>query len=151
MERHLCLWDWQAKPVPLIEVAPSHPDNRLNEGVVGPDDAIWVGTMLKNINDDDSPRDISAATGQIYRYDPDCTLIPVSDDRFGIVNTLAFPRPSLLLTANTLANTVYSYRVGPGSHLSHRKQVMSGFPRGLPDGTCLDAQERLWTAPVAAA
>jgi sugar lactone lactonase YvrE len=90
--------------------------------------------MLNNINDDDSPRDIPAAIGQIYRYDPDGTLTRVSDDCFGIVNTLAFPRPDLFLTADTLANTVYSYRVGPGGHLSDPKPVMSGFPHGLPDG-----------------
>jgi sugar lactone lactonase YvrE len=67
MERHLCSWDWQVTPVPLIEVEPDHPDNRLNKGVVGPDGAFWLGTMLNNINDDDGPRDILAATGQIYR------------------------------------------------------------------------------------
>lgn len=149
MERHLCRWDWQTAPVPLIEVEPDAPDNRLNEGVVGPDGAFWVGTMLNNINDDDSPRDISATTGRIYRYCPDGSLMQVCDDLFGIPNTLAFPRDDLLLTADTLANTVYSYRVGPGGHLSQRQHVMSGYPRGLPDGSCLDTQGRLWTARVA--
>ena len=149
MDRHLCTWDWKDAPIPLMEVEPDHPDNRLNEGVVGPDGAFWVGTMLNNINDDDGPLDIPVATGQIYRYDPDGTLKLVCDDRFGIVNTLAFPRSDLLLTADTLANTVYSYKVGLGGLLSHRKPVMSGFSRGLPDGSCLDAQGRLWTARVA--
>lgn len=149
MERHLCTWDWQAAPIPVIEVEPDRPDNRLNEGVVGPDGAFWLGTMLNNINEDDSPRDIPAATGRIYRYDPAGTLTRVSDDCFGIVNTLAFPRADLLLTADTLANTVYSYHVGTGGHLTQRKPVMSGFARGLPDGSCLDAWGRLWTARVA--
>jgi sugar lactone lactonase YvrE len=61
---------------------------------------------------------------------------------------LAVPRPDLLLTADTLANTVYSYKVGPGGHLTERKPVMSDFARGLLDGSCLDEQGRLWTARV---
>ena len=31
------------------------PDNRLNEGRVGPDGAFWVGTMQNNLNPDGSP------------------------------------------------------------------------------------------------
>ena len=149
MERHICLWDWQGEPVPVAEVEPHLPGNRLNEGVVGPDGAFWVGTMLNNINDDDSPRDIPEATGRIYRYGAEGRLTRVCDDLFGITNTLAFPRDDLLLTADTLANTLYSYTIGRNGLLSARKTVLSGFPRGLPDGSCLDAQGRLWTARVA--
>lgn len=69
MERHICAWDWQGQPKPLVEAEPGLPANRLNEGAVGPDGAFWVGTMLNNINDDDSPCDIPFATGRIYRYD----------------------------------------------------------------------------------
>jgi sugar lactone lactonase YvrE len=148
-ERHICAWDWRAAPLPLIEVEPDRPNNRLNEGVVGADGAFWVGTMLNNINDDDSPRDISTATGQIYHYDFNGTLTRKCDDLFGITNTFVFPRADLLLTADTLANAIYSYEIGADGHLSHRKPVLSGFPRGLPDGSCLDDRGRVWTARVA--
>lgn len=149
MERHICLWDWQSVPIPVVEVEPQLPANRLNEGVVGPDGAFWVGTMQNNINDDDSPRDISADTGSIYRYTAEGGLRQVSNDRFGITNTFAFPSRGELLTADTLANTIFSYQIGPEGQLSGRRLVMSGFPRGLPDGSCLDAEGRLWTARVA--
>ena len=148
MERHLCLWDWWGQPTEVIEVEPHQPANRLNEGAVGPDGAFWVGTMLNNINDDDSPRDISAATGSIYRYTAK-GLQHVCHDSFGITNTVAFPTTDQLLTADTLTNTIYSYHIGPTGQLSGRKPVFSGFSRGLPDGSCLDAQGRLWTARVA--
>ena len=147
MERQICRWDWQGEPVPVIEVEPDLPANRLNEGVVGPDGAFWVGTMQNNINDDDSPRDI-AATGRLYRF-AGGRLARVSDDVFGITNTLAFPSADRLLTADTLVNTIYSYRVGEGGRLSGRQVVLAGYPRGLPDGSCLDAEGRLWTARVA--
>lgn len=148
-ERHICLWDWQGTPVPLAAVEPDLPANRLNEGVVGPDGAFWVGTMLNNINDDDSPRDIPQATGRIYRYPPGGPVQAVGKDRFGITNTLAFPAPDRLWTADTLANAIYAYRIGPDGRLHDRQTLLQGFPRGLPDGSCLDAKGRLWTARVA--
>jgi len=149
MERHICRWNWTGAPEPLIEVEPDHPANRLNEGVVGPDGAFWVGTMLNNIAGDDSPLDIPQSTGRLYRYDPDGRLTLLSEDRFGITNTLVFPSPDRLVTADTLTNTLYSYRIGPDHRLRDRTILMSGFSRGLPDGSCLDAQGRIWTARVA--
>lgn len=147
MERHICRWEWEGEPVALIEVEPGAPANRLNEGVVGPDGAFWVGTMLNNINDDDSPRDIPQATGRIWRYGPDGSLRVMSADRFGIMNTLVFPAPDRLVAADTLANALYSYRISEDS-LTDRRVLLEGFPRGLPDGSCLDAAGRVWTARV---
>ncbi|MCA3442845.1 MAG: SMP-30/gluconolactonase/LRE family protein [Rhodobacter sp.] len=149
MERCICLWDWQGEPVPLVEIEPDRPDNRLNEGAVGPDGAYWVGTMLNNINEDDSPRAIAQATGTIYRCLPGGGVMRVTDDLFGITNTMVFPRSGGLLTADTLANAIYAYRIGSDSMLHGRKTLQSAFPRGLPDGSCLDARGRLWTARVA--
>ena len=149
MERHICCWNWQGQPEPVVEVETDQPDNRLNEGVVGPDGAFWVGTMFNNINPDDSPRAVPSATGSLYRYSADGTLIRVTDDLFSITNTLAFPSIDRLLAADTLANTIYGYRVGPGGALTDRRVIQRDFPRGLPDGSCLDAQGRLWTARVA--
>ena len=149
MERQICLWDWHGEPIPVAEVEPDLPANRLNEGVVGPDGAFWVGTMLNNIAADDSPRDIPHATGKIYRYTTAGGVQCVSDEAFGITNTLAFPDPHHLITADTLANTLYRYDIGAGGQLSGRKVLQTGFARGFPDGSCLDAQGRLWTARVA--
>jgi sugar lactone lactonase YvrE len=104
--------------------------------------------MSNNINDDDSPRDVPIATGTIHRYTAD-GLRPVCTDRFGITNTFAFPDQNSLITADTLANAVYAYRIGAGGQLSQRRTLMQGFARGLPDGSCLDASGRLWTARVA--
>ena len=149
MERHICSWDWQGEPIALVEVEPDLPANRLNEGVVDPDGCFWVGTMMNNINDDDSPRDIFEATGRLYRFRPDGVLERVSGDCFGITNTLVFPAADRLVTADTLANTLYSYHIGLDGKLSERQTLLSGFQRGLPDGSCLDSQGRIWTARVA--
>lgn len=148
-ERHICRWDWQGTPVPLVEVEPDAPCNRLNEAAVGPDGALWLGTMHQNIAADDSPAAIPAATGHLYRYAPDGVLTRVSEDAFGITNTLVWPRPDLLITADTLANALYAYPVGPGGRLGPRRMVQEGFGRGFPDGSTLDAEGFIWTARVA--
>lgn len=148
MERNICLWDWEGEPVPVCEVEPDAPDNRLNEGVVGPDGGFWVGTMLNNIAADDSPRDAAEATGRLYRYGPDGRLTRLCDDAFAITNTFVWSADRLI-TADTPANALYSYRVGADGQLSDRRTILQGFGRGLPDGSTMDAEGFVWTARVA--
>lgn len=148
-ERHICRWDWDGEPEPLVEVEPDRPTNRLNEGAVGPDGAFWVGTMHQNIRGDDGPTEIPGPTGRLYRYAPDGSLVRVCDDFFSITNTLVWPAPDRLVTADTLANALYEYRIGEGGRLSDRRTLLQGFPRGLPDGSTLDAEGFVWTARVA--
>ena len=150
MERHICRWNWEGEPEPLVEVEPDAPANRLNEGVVGPDGAFWLGTMMNNIADDDSPMDITQPTGRLYRYSTEGELTRVCEDLFGIANTLVFPSPGQLVTADTLANALYGYTIEPETGwLSDRRVVVADFPRGLPDGSCLDAEGFVWNARVA--
>jgi sugar lactone lactonase YvrE len=149
LERHICRWDWEGTPEPILEVEPDLPTNRLNEGAVGPDGAFWLGTMHQNIRDDDGPAEIPAATGRLYRYAPDGTLACVSEDRFSITNTLVWPTPDRLVTADTLANALYEYRIEEGGHLSERRILQMGYGRGLPDGSTLDEEGFVWTARVA--
>lgn len=147
-ERHICRWDWEGDPVPLVEVEPGLPLNRLNEGAAGPDGALWLGSMHQNIAEDDSPADIPAATGHLYRYAPDGTLARVTDDLFGITNTLVWPEPDVLVVGDTLANALYSYPVGAGARLGARAVFAEGLARGLPDGSCTDAAGEVWNARV---
>ena len=64
-ERHICRWNSASEPEPLVEVEPDQPDIRLNEGVAGPDAAFWVETILNNIAEDDSAKDIPQSTGRM--------------------------------------------------------------------------------------
>lgn len=148
LERELAFWDWGGAFERICEVEPDLPGNRLNEGVVGPDGAFWVGTMQNNIAPDDAPVDISGKEGRLYRLAPDLTLARVSEDRFGITNTLVWPAPDRLVTADTLDNALYAYDIRDG-RLTGRRVLQSGFGRGLPDGSCLDAEGCIWTARVA--
>lgn len=150
LERTIALWDWGDDFRIVCEVEPDLPDNRLNEGVVGPDGAFWVGTMQNNIAEDDTPRDISGQNGRIYRYTADGRLAPVTEHRFGLTNTFVWPGADRFVTADTSLNQLYLYRWDPATGLSSdRKILLDGFPRGLPDGSCLDAEGMIWNARVA--
>lgn len=150
LERHIALWDWTGPFKTICEVEPDMPDNRLNEGAVGPDGAYWVGTMQNNIGPDDGPREITRDSGRLWRLAPDGILTALCDDRFGITNTLVWPAPGQLITADTLQNALYRYRIEPDTgKLADRETVMQGFARGLPDGSCLDNEGMIWTARVA--
>ena len=148
LERHIALWDWDGPFRTVCEVEPDLPGNRLNEGVVGPDGAFWVGTMQNNIAEDDSPADLTEDAGRLYRYAPDGSLTRVTEDRFGITNTLVWPSPGTLVTADTTRNALYAYRIDAAGRLGPRRTILEGFARGLPDGSCLDAEGMIWTARV---
>ncbi len=145
----MALWDFGETFTPFAEVEPDLPDNRLNEGVVGPDGAFWVGTMQNNINPDGTPKDITADTGALYRVTGDGAVHPICDDRFGITNTMVWPGKDRLITADSTKNALYSYRIDPRTGLlSDRRTIVDGFARGLPDGSCIDAEGCFWNCRV---
>ena len=87
---------------------PNMPNNRLNEGVVGPDGAFWVGTMQNNIKSNGDPKEITASSGAIYRVTVDGTVTRISEQTFGITNTLIWSGDRLI-TADTIENKIYSF------------------------------------------
>ena len=65
----VALWDYGGEFRTLAIVEPDLPDNRLNEGRVGPDGAFWVGTMQNNLEPDGAPKAMTRDSGAIYRID----------------------------------------------------------------------------------
>lgn len=149
LRKSLALFDFAETFAIVREVEPDRPGNRLNEGVVGPDGCFWIGTMQDNIAPDGSPQEMTARTGRLYRYAPDGTLHRQSEDRFGITNTFVWTADGRFITADTMENTVFSYAFDPAENrLSDRKLLFSGFPRGVPDGSCLDDEGFIWNCRV---
>lgn len=147
LAKQVALWDFHAPPVRLVTVEPDEPRTRLNEGVVGPDGCFWIGTMQNNIADDGSPMDITQAMGRLYRIHPNRQIDSLSEDRFGITNTLVWTDDGQLITADTMQNALYAYRITPKG-LTDRRIVLQGFPRGLPDGSCRDTEGFIWNCRV---
>ena len=150
LARHVALWAPGGAFEPLATLEPELPQNRLNEGRVGPDGCFWVGTMQNNINVDGSPKDISRASGAIHRVHPDGRVDTLTANDIGIVNGFAWTDDGRLLTADTLRNELYAWHWDQGvGRLSHRAVFGTPFARGLPDGSCMDAQGFLWNCRVA--
>jgi sugar lactone lactonase YvrE len=149
LRKEVALWDFGGPLRTLATIEPDAPDNRLNEGVVAPDGSFWVGTMMNNIGPDDVPSNITADTGRLWRVAADGQVSALSDDFFGITNTMAWTSDGRFITADTTKNRVYSYHWDRArQRLDDRRTILDGFARGLPDGSCMDAEGFVWNCRV---
>lgn len=149
LTREVCLWRPGEDFVTFAVPEPALPDNRLNEGRVAPDGSFWVSTMQNNLNDDGSPKEMDSHTGAVYRIDPSGAISQQTPHVYGITNTMAWTRSGRFLFADTLANEIYSFGYDARTRrLTDRKTIVSGFERGLPDGSSLDADDNLWNCRV---
>jgi len=149
LDKRIALWDDGGSFGTFVEIEPERGGNRLNEGVVGPDHAFWVGTMQNNINEDGSARDIEQATGQLLRVDGRGGVTRLTEDRFGITNTMVWTDAGRFVTADTVENTLYVYAINAQSGLlADRRAILSGYERGLPDGSCIDEEGYIWNCRV---
>lgn len=147
--KQVCLWNFDDQFKPLADVEPELPDNRLNEGVVGPDGAFWIGTMQNNIAPDGSPQDIDRDSGKILRCLSNGKVVAACNDVFGLTNTLVWTNDGALITADTLKNEIYRYAYDTNTGtISNRATILSKFQRGLPDGSCVDAEGYIWNCRV---
>lgn len=147
--RSVCLWDFAADFQTVAVPEPDLPGNRLNEGVVAPDGSFWAGTMQNNVGPNGSPVDITDSTGSLYRITADGACTRLTEDGFGITNTFVWTDDDRLVTADTLANTLYIYDVADrGRALTDRQVLLADFQRGLPDGSTRDSEGGTWNCRV---
>ena len=147
LRKRIVLWDYGETFETFADIEPERPGNRLNEGCVAPDGSFVVGTMQDNLDDAGEPREMTASTGALWRVDSDRRITRLTPAEYGIANTLAWTEDGRLLTADTLANTIYQYDYA-AEGLSHRRVYASGPDRGRPDGSTLDAEGFLWNCRV---
>jgi sugar lactone lactonase YvrE len=150
LSREIAVWDFGQPLVTLAAIEPGRPEIRLNEGVVAPDGSFWVGTMANNIGPDDEPIEIPNDAGRLWRVDPNGRVTMLCDDRFGITNTCVWLAGGRFVTADTMRNELYSYRWNAErQRLDDRRIFFAAFPRGYPDGSCIDAEGYVWNCRVA--
>jgi sugar lactone lactonase YvrE len=106
--------------------------------------------MQNNLNPDGSPKDMDRNAGAVYRIDPSGAVTQLTPNEYGITNTMGWTRDNRFLFADTLANEIYAFDYDPDTkRIANRKTIVAGFERGLPDGSCLDADDNLWNCRVA--
>jgi len=149
LRRRVALWSPGGSFDSFAIPEPDLPGNRLNEGVVAPDGSYWVGTMADNIDPDGAPQPMSGNTGRLYRIAPDGEITALTDDRFGITNTMVWTADGRFITADTLANQLYQYDITTPRTLRNRRPLAAPIDRGLPDGSTSDAKGTLFNARVA--
>jgi len=149
LAHEVCLWTPGEAFETFAVPEPDRPGNRLNEGKVAPDGSFWVSTMQNNLNADGSPKDMDSHIGAVYRIDPSGAVAQLTPNEYGITNTMAWTSNNRFLFADTLANEIYAFDYDPSSKaIANRRTIVSGFKRGLPDGSCLDSEDALWNCRV---
>jgi sugar lactone lactonase YvrE len=124
---------------------PGWPRVRLNDGRPDPAGNFWVGSMWNNIGPAGEVSDVAAREGALYRVVSNGSA---TEQRrgIGISNTVCWsPDNSRFYFADTLANRIWRYDYNPASGaISNEQDFFAGFDRGLPDGSCVDAEGCLW-------
>ena len=123
----------------LHDPEPDRPSNRLNDGRCDRRGRFWAGSM------DESLR---AATGALYRFDPDRRCHRMVDDLI-VSNGLAFsPDDRVLYHADTRRFAVYAYDFDVETAAIANKRVFfeTADGEGRPDGAAVDAEGCYWSA-----
>ena len=147
LRRTVATWNYTEHFVTLAEIEPEIPDNRLNEGKVGPDGAFWVGTMQNNIAADGQPAQMTRSSGAYYRVCPAGEVEALTDRTYGICNTMIWTDDGRFLCADTLANELYAFDLS-NHGITARRVLGQPFPAGLPDGSALDSEGYVWNCRV---
>lgn len=149
LRHRVTLWRPEGPFDTLAVPEPDLPGNRLNEGVVAPDGSFWVGTMAENIDPEGLPMASAGTTGSLYRITAGGHVTRLTDDKFGITNTMVWTN-NHFITADTLSNSLYIYDlVRQGTALGTRRAFGSSLARGLPDGSTSDVTGTIYNARVA--
>ncbi|WP_210495803.1 SMP-30/gluconolactonase/LRE family protein [Microvirga antarctica] len=125
---------WGGEIQPLVSPEPDLPNNRINDGHVGPDGRLYFGTM-----DDDEKN----PTGAFWRWDG--KVLHRFRHNITITNGPAFsPDGRTIYTIDTLKRTIHAQDLGDGDPGEARLFVQLDESGGNPDGVCVDSDGHLW-------
>ncbi len=128
----------------LASVEPDLPENRFNDGKVGPDGAFWVGTM------DEGPD--RRPVGTLYRIDP-AGDVQVMLSGLRTSNGLAWsPDGRVLYHADSRGVWIdqWDFDARTGRIGNRRRFAEPSEEIGRPDGAAMDEQGGYWSAGISA-
>lgn len=118
---------------------------RCNDARVDPAGVLWFGTMQNNVRDDGTTGSVTERRGALFSLAAGFEAKKWYDG-FGISNTVVWsPDGAMMYFGDTLENTLYRGSFDPvNSRLEGQEVFFTGFGRGLPDGSAVDAEGCLW-------
>jgi sugar lactone lactonase YvrE len=122
------------RPEPIVSPEPGSPDNRINDGHVGPDGALYFGTMH---DEETSP------TGAFWRWDG--RELTRFHEGFIVTNgPAASPDGRILYATDSVNRTVYAFDFDGGRVGPPRVFVQFEPGWGHPDGMAVDRRGHVW-------
>jgi sugar lactone lactonase YvrE len=128
----------------LFHPEPEPPTNRYNDGRCDRRGRFWLGTM---------DCDIRGPTGSFYRLGADGSVHKLLDG-ISVPNSTAFsPDDRTLYFADTPRHAIWAFDLDIAAGTISNRRVFADLTarKGLPDGSCVDAQGFLWNAEFAGA
>jgi sugar lactone lactonase YvrE len=124
---------------------PDWPKARLNDGRAAPNGDVWIGSMGNNVGRKGEPGDVAPGQGVLMRIRPGGAC-SVEKRELGISNTVCWsPDRRTFYFGDTQRNVIWAYDYDADSgEIANERPFFAGFERGEPDGSCVDADGRLW-------
>jgi sugar lactone lactonase YvrE len=121
------------------------PTARLNDGRAAPNGDFWIGSMANNVGPNGEPGEAAFGLGVLHRLRPGGGWTTEKRE-LGISNTVCWsPDRRTFYFGDTQQNTIWAYDYDEASgEIAGERPFFSGFERGVPDGSAIDAQGRLW-------
>src|SRR6202012_127024 len=144
--RKIVVWDIRThKIVEDLYRLDEWPYVRCNDARVDPAGILWFGTMQNNVRDDGTTGSVTERRGALFSLAAGFQAKKWYDG-FRISNTVAWsPDGATMYFGDTLENTLYRGSFDAvNSRLEGREVFFTGFGRGLPDGSAVDAEGYLW-------
>ena len=126
----------------LFHPEPEPPTNRYNDGRCDRRGRFWLGTM---------DCDIRGPTGGFYRLGPDRSVSKIIDG-ISVPNSTAFsPDDRAMYFADTPRHVIWAFAFDIAAGTITNRRVFADLTdrKGLPDGSCVDADGFLWNAEFA--
>lgn len=113
------------------------PTNWLNDGCCDRRGRFWVGSMDKMI---EAPR------ARLHRFDADRSCHTMADGMW-LTNTVAFsPDDRAMYVGDSHVKTIFRYDFDLAAGTIAHRRPFATVERGIPDGSCVDADGCLWNA-----
>jgi xylono-1,5-lactonase len=134
----LGLEDDAVEIVPVAHPERDRPENRFNDGKVGPDGRYWAGTMHGREEH---------ATGSLYAFCADGSHT-VLDRGYRVTNGPAFsPDGSVVYHADSAQQEIYAFDLAADGTLANKRTLRRfDADEGHPDGMTTDRSGNLWIA-----